>query len=166
MPYVRATRGASAIAAVRLAGYARAVRARGPRRGMGQDTVDIGGGDTLDVGSFSLPPDTGIVDTGGGGGSSFDWTKLATVLTGGAAAGSQIFRSLQPPSLVPGTQAIFNPATGQFYNPTTGQVVNPTGVVPTSNVPLMGLSNSPLLLAGGIGLGVVLLIAVMGRGKS
>lgn len=132
-------------------------------RGMGQtDTVDLGGGDTLQIPDVSvgssLPVDTSV-DTSGGG---FDWSALANALTKGAQSGVQVYRSLTPPSLVPGTNAIFNPATGQFYNPLTGQVVSPPGVQPTTNIPLAGLTSSPLLI-GGVILGGVLLAVVAMR---
>lgn len=144
--------------------------ARRVRRGMGQDGTDttysqfvdpgIAPGDTIiNVPTFDTT--NPVISTSGGGAVSpgFDWSKLFSGLTGGAVAGAKIFQSLQTPGLVPGTQAIYNPATGQFYNPQTGQVVSPGG----TTIPLgAGISSSTLLI-GGLLIGGVLLVSMMGK---
>ena len=181
MPYVR--RGGSHVRLAQYVANVRAARNHGMSgRGMGQDdgSLDAGGFPSGGIDAGGFPIDTGILPTpvtvdtspvpGNTGivsspGTPFDWTKLIQSLTGGAAAGSQIYRSLQAPGLVPGTNAIFNPATGQFYNPLTGQVVNPVGVSPTSNVPLAGLTSSPFLLIGGVVVFGVVIVA-MTRSKN
>ena len=179
MPYVR--RGGSHVRLAQYVANVRAARNHGMSgRGMGQDSLDAGGFSVdpgIDAGGFPIDTtpivdttpvtvDTGILPTPTTNPSTpFDWTKLIQSLTGGAAAGSQIYRSLQAPGLVPGTNAIFNPATGQFYNPLTGQVVNPVGVSPSSNIPLAGLTSSPFLLIGGVVIVGVVIVA-MTRSKN
>lgn len=96
--------------------------------------------------------------------TGFNLTNLFNALTSAAVAGQKIYLGTQQPSLVPGTNAIYNPATGQYYNPTTGQVVNPSGLTTTS--PLTSLTSSslgPILLIGGLALGGILIISMLGR---
>lgn len=159
MPYVRRGPGSHTRDLARYVALVRAARNHGGNAfGMGQSgEVPIEGGSTpgADV-PIDVPIDTGIVpDTTSG----IDWTAI---LKAGSAAGltaTQLIKSLQTPGLIAGTQAIYNPQTGQFYNPQTGQVVNPVGVSPTSNIPLAGLTSSPLLL-GGLALGGIVLLVV------
>lgn len=97
-------------------------------------------------------------------GSGFNLSSLLNSLTGAAAGAEKIYLAGQTPSLVPGTNAIYNAATGQFYNPTTGQVVNPSG---TSSLFPAGISTAnlgPILLYGGLALGAFLLISQLGKG--
>lgn len=182
MPYVR-RRGGSHVRLAQYVANVRAARNHGMSgRGMGQDDGSLdAGGFPIDTGNpidtlpmlpidttpvLTLPPTpTGGIAPAPSSSTPFDWNKFLQTLTGGAAAGSQIYRSLQTPGLVPGTNAIFNPATGQFYNPLTGQVVNPVGVSPTSNVPLAGLTSSPFLLIGGVVVVGVVIVA-MTRSKN
>jgi hypothetical protein len=101
---------------------------------------------------------TGIVpDTS----APFNWTALMNSITGAAKVGSQIYLQNQTPSLIPGTQAIYNKATGQYYNPTTGQVVNPIGSA-LSSIPFSS-NMGPILLYGGLALGAVLLFSAIGK---
>jgi hypothetical protein len=135
-------------------------------RGMGQSgEVPTEGGNLpgTDVTPIDVTvPTTGPIDTGG---TPIDWTNVINLAAKTGLTTAQIIRSLQTPGLVPGTQAIFNPATGQFYNPQTGQVVNPTGQVPTTSVPFgAGLTSSPtLLIVGGLGLAAIVLVGLSGR---
>lgn len=154
-----------------LANYVQAVR-----RGMGQDDSS---GDTylppvdVPVNVLALTPGADLGSTVSSGspatasnptGSGFNLSSLLNSLTGAAAGAEKIYLAGQSPSLVPGTNAIYNAATGQFYNPTTGQVVNPTG---TSSLFPAGISTAnlgPILLYGGLALGAFLLISQMGKG--
>jgi hypothetical protein len=99
--------------------------------------------------------------------SGFNLANLFSSITNAAIAGQKIYLTAQGPSLVPGTNAIYNPATGQYYNPTTGQVVNAPGVVGGSSTLFpAGLSTAnlgPILLFGGLALGAVFLISAVGK---
>jgi hypothetical protein len=114
--------------------------------GMGQDSS------TVDLSYFG--------DAGGAvaPGGSFDWGKLFDAIDKGAITGVQLYKSLQPPTLVAGTQAIYNQATGQFYNPTTGQVVNPAGATALTS-PVIGTS---VWVVGGLVLAGILAISLVG----
>jgi len=132
-------------------------------------------GNLLAVGG-PQPVITPITSGGGGGGggssggvsmstpssSGFNLTNLFNSLTQAAVAGQKIYLTSQQPGLVPGTNAIYNPATGQYYNPTTGQVVNAPGAPgTTSSLFPAGLSTAnlgPILLFGGLGIGALVLI--------
>lgn len=126
------------------------------------------GPSTTDLLNLSLPPVNPLpatptpVSTTTPSSSGFNLTNLFNSLTGAAVAGQKIYLSSQAPGLVPGTNAIYNPATGQYYNPTTGQVVNAPGI-PGSLFP-SGLSTSnmgPILLFGGLAIGAFLLIGAI-----
>ena len=82
-------------------------------------------------------------------------TSILASIPGLLQSGVQTYNVLQGPGLVPGTQAIYNPATGQYYNPTTGQVVNPSGIT-TGAITADLSAYMPIILIGG-----GLLIAVM-----
>ena len=87
--------------------------------------------------------------------------QLLNSLAQGAQSGLKIFQQAQGPSLVAGTNVLYNPATGQYYNPTTGQVVNPlTGSLGPS---VFGTIDPSMLLIGGLLLGGVLLISMVGH---
>lgn len=89
-------------------------------------------------------------------------SSLLSSITNAAAAGVKLYQVAEGPSLVAGTNAIYNPATGQYYNPTTGQVVNPNG---TSTGSVIGseLTNylPTILLYGGLALGAYMLIRLV-----
>lgn len=155
---------------VTLGDYVHAVRAH--VRGMGQDSpIDLGY--TVPTGIDTLPTITPPADVlgqlpGGGtitpmplpaAGGGFDLTGFLNSLTKGAVAGTNIYKSVQVPALIPGTGVVYNQATGQFYNPSTGQVVNPAGATFATS---LGVTSTPLIIGGAILLGVVL-IASMGK---
>lgn len=169
-----------------LANYVQAVRRGMAGRGMGQDdsgyTIDPDTGEyvpttTFNIGDLGVPTNvasitpvlgstapTGSPATASNStGSGFNLSAILNSLTGAAAGAEKIYLAGQSPSLVPGTNAIYNAATGQFYNPTTGQVVNPSG---TSSLFPAGLSTAnlgPILLYGGLAVGAFLLISQMGK---
>lgn len=157
-------------------------------RGMGQDSsgtdtiVDPTTGDTYDLsgnllslgtsGPAPLVPSvtsqiTYPVSTTTPSSNGLNLTNLLNSITTAAVNGTKIYQTLQGPSLVAGTQAIYNPATGQYYNPTTGQVVNAPGTPGTTSTLFpAGLSSSSLssiLLIGGIGLAAVLVIGMVNK---
>ena len=157
-------------------------------RGMGQDSsgttidpstgdiYDVGGnliGNTSDYGSPApLVPSvtsqiTYPVSTTTPSSNGLNLTNLLNSITTAAVNGTKIYQTLQGPSLVAGTQAIYNPATGQYYNPTTGQVVNAPGTPGTTSTLFpAGLSSgslSSILLIGGIGLAAVLVIGMVNK---
>src|SRR5208337_525950 len=76
----------------------------------------------LDPTAVSTAVSSASAPSSGGG---FNLSSFLNSLTGSAASAAKLYQTLQVPSLVAGTNAIYNPATGQDYNPTTGQVVNP-----------------------------------------
>lgn len=141
------------------------VRAYLKRRGMGQDTsvnlpTDTFGSITDTSGNtYATIPDVFSGSPGVSSSSPSSLTSFLQAIPGLATTGLNIFQRVQGPSLVPGTQAIYNPSTGQYYNPSTGQVVNPTGAtLGTSPI----ASSIPLLLIGG---GVILVAALFMGGR-
>lgn len=163
MPYV-AKRRQQAIDIPFMRAYARKVR------GMGADTFDTS--ELGDLTSTLEPTIPTSIDSVGGNlanltpvptttpsSGGFNLTSLFNALTSAAVAGQKIYLGTQQPSLVPGTQAIYNPATGQYYNPSTGQVVNPQGAA-LASIPFS--SNGSLLLVGGLAIGAVVLISMLG----
>ena len=93
-------------------------------------------------------------------GGGFNLTSFLNSLSGSASSALKLYQSAQGPSLVPGTNAIFNPVTGQYYNPTTGQVVNPVGAS-LASIPFSG--SGSMLLIGGLVIGGVVLISMLGK---
>lgn len=93
-------------------------------------------------------------------GGGFNLSTFLSSLTGSAASAAKLYQTLQGPSLIPGTNAIYNPATGQYYNPTTGQVVNPSGV---STLGLPSIDPNSLLLYGGLTVGAIFLLSMLGK---
>ena len=111
-----------------------------------------GGGVTTPV-STTTPSSTGL-----------NLSNLLSTITNAAVAGQKIYLSSQAPSLVPGTNAIYNAATGQYYNPTTGHVVNAngTGVVGMPDLSSISAYLPTIMLYGGLALGAFLLIRMTG----
>jgi len=112
--------------------------------------------------TVGTPVSTSTPSSGG-----LNLANLFSAITNAAIAGQKIYLTAEGPSLVPGTNAIYNPATGQYYNPTTGQVVNAPGVTGGSSTLFpAGLSTAnlgPILLFAGLALGAVLLIGAIGK---
>lgn len=129
----------------------------GSLRGLG-DTVDIGAGDTLQIPDISLTPDTTPVDTpidtsGGGGGLTAD---QITKIIGTAAQGAVgLIRSTTAPSLIPGTNSVYDPATGRILAPGQSNLTTPfvSGT----------LSNTGLIIGGAVAIGILVLIFAMKR---
>jgi len=143
-----------------------------PRRGMGQDDgtnidlsqlpVEIGPEVTLPP--VTMPAPTPAPTPAPSGAAPSTAQSIASVLSAiapAAAAGAQIYRSVQTPALVPGTTAVYNPATGQFYNPVTGQVVSPAGPS-TLGIPSIGGIDPTMLLIGGGILAAILVLSMAG----
>lgn len=147
-------------------------------RGMGDESTDPFGnvtyvpdqssiGDLL--GNQIQPIPAGAVLTGAGDNpqisSPFNWTGLLNSITGAAQVGNKIYLSTQTPSLVPGTNAIYNASTGQYYNPTTGQVVNAPGTPGTTSTLFpAGISTANMgswLLYGGLAIAGILAVKMM-----
>jgi hypothetical protein len=126
---------------------------------------DLSGGVSSSI--FSLEggssPSTGSPATASNSSGSFNLSQLLSGLTGDAASAAKIYQSLQTPSLIPGTNAIYNAATGQYYNPTTGQVVNPSGIS-TLGVPTdISAALPQLLLFGGLAVGAMVILSALGK---
>lgn len=117
------------------------------------DTVDVPMPAT-DMGDGGMVP-IGTVDTTvatGGGGSGFNWTALTSAIT---QFGGQVFKAFGPqPSLIPGTNVVYNPQTGQ-YVPATG-----LSLTPAFGGSIGGLSLTTIAL-----LGIVAVVVLGGRGK-
>jgi hypothetical protein len=61
--------------------------------------------------SISTAYNAATAPSAGGG---FNLATFISSLSGAAVAGAKVYNSTQPPSLIPGTSAIYNPATGQI----------------------------------------------------
>lgn len=88
--------------------------------------------------------------------------QIANAMGTSANTALKLFQAAQGPSLVAGTNVLYNPATGQYYNPTTGQVVNPTGGTTFAPLSLGGIDPT-FLLIGGLLIGGVFLISMAGH---
>ena len=138
------------------------VRAYMKRRGMGQDDSgvtplpDIPAGQTGNIDVGALPT---FVPAASG---PSDLSQILSSLPNLLKTGVQTYNVLQGPSLVAGTNAIYNPATGQYYNPTTGQVVNPTGIT-TGAITADLSAYMPIILIGGGLLAVALALLFGGK---
>jgi hypothetical protein len=104
--------------------------------------------------SVTAPSTPAPTSTGSSPSVAQSIAQVMSALAPAAAAGAQIYRSVQTPSVVPGTAAIYNPATGQFYNPQTGQVVSPAGQ-PTGGTQFVF---DPYMVMGAIAVGVLALL--------
>jgi hypothetical protein len=82
--------------------------------------------------------------------SGLNANQIAQIFSSASAAGLAIFKATSSPSLIPGTNLVYNPATGQVSNATTGL----TGSQLAST---LGLSPQLLLLLGAGLLAVMLL---------
>jgi hypothetical protein len=149
-----------------LANYVQAVRKGMAGRGMGQDDD----GSTFDIDTVTVPtniqsltpgadlgslPSTGSPATASNPAGSFNLGNFLTGLTSDAAGAAKIYNSLQTPSLIPGTNAIYNAATGQVVNP---------GGTSTLGIPTDLTQYMPqILLFGGLALGAMLLLGAMGK---
>jgi hypothetical protein len=76
-------------------------------------------------------------------------TQIAQIITSASSAGIAVFKATSSPSLIPGTNLVYNPATGQIANALTGL----TGSQLASSL----LNPTTLLLLGGALILVMLL---------
>lgn len=117
----------------------------------GSGEVTTGINLSTDIGSGTTP------DTGSGGGGPSLGTQLSQIfnsLTAGAVAGSAIYKNTQTPSVVPGSNLVWNPATGQFVNASGTTLTSPLGNLTT------GGGGTMLLVLGGA---LLLVLAMGGR---
>jgi hypothetical protein len=78
--------------------------------------------------------------------------QISQIFTSAAQSGVAIFKATSSPSLIPGTNLVYNPATGQIANALTGL----TGSQVASSL----TSLMPMLL---IGLGLILVLSMAGK---
>ena len=78
--------------------------------------------------------------------------QISQIFTSAAQSGVAIFKATSSPSLIPGTNLVYNPATGQIANALTGL----TGTQVASSIS----SLMPLFL---IGIGLVLVMSLAGK---
>lgn len=88
-------------------------------------------------------------------GGGFSWASFADGLSKLVGAGSTAYRSTLQPSVVPGSNLVYDPRTGQFI-PATGATLTSS----LGNVGLGGISSGTLLL-----IGAALVAAVAFSGK-
>jgi hypothetical protein len=119
----------------------------GSLRGLGAEG-DFGGETVTPV---DVPP--APIDTGGGVG--FDWSTFGTVLKDVASGAVGIIRATTPPSLIPGTNTVYDPATGRILGPGQSNITTP--YVSGS------ISNTGLLVGGAVAIGLIVLIFAMKR---
>jgi hypothetical protein len=159
MPFIRTAPVARPMHPI-IRAYLKQRGLRGYRRGMGQDdstTTDDESILSLPVAGGVLPlellnPTTGTpISTTATTPSTL--TSVLSSLPGLLQSGVQTYNVLQGPSLVAGTNAIYNPATGQYYNPTTGQVVNPSGITLSAYMPIILIGGGLLVAATAMLLG-------------
>jgi hypothetical protein len=97
-------------------------------------------------GNLITPSVTPTTPTPAGGGLTA--AQIAGLISGSASAAGTILKSTQSPSLIPGTQLVYNPATGQMTS----------GIATTASA--LSSSMTPIILIAVIGL-----VLVMGMGK-
>ncbi len=118
--------------------------------GLGDDTVDLtpfpGGAIDSEGNIYGTPP---FAPSGGG----FNITDFLKTLTGGAIAGAQIYKTTQNPSVIPGSNLVYDPATGRMIPASGVGVYSPIG-----SAGLGGVSPLMLILVGGL-----LLVMVAGK---
>jgi hypothetical protein len=105
----------------------------------------------LSVGLDTSPPGSATTSTGSGSGVTP--ASIAAAIAAAANAATGVYRATSSPSVIPGTNAIYNPATGQITN---------AGLLSTSGLGASLSSMLPLLLLVGGGL---LLVSAMGKGR-
>jgi hypothetical protein len=92
----------------------------------------------------------GVIQSGTSSGLSA--SQITSIFTSAAQAGVAVFKATSSPSLIPGTNLVYNPATGQIANALTGL----TGTQVASSIS----SLMPLFL---IGIGLVLVMSLAGK---
>lgn len=85
--------------------------------------------------------------SGSGGGGGLTPTQINALINGATQTATGIYRATQSPSVVPGSNLVYNPATGQFLSASGTGVVTPFGTVSSSMLPLLLLGGGALLLA-------------------
>jgi hypothetical protein len=135
--------------------------------GGGATTVSTPAGDYQIVGSTIYDPNGNVSSVSalqsalGVSPSSSSAPSLTQILSAAAAvtgAGAQAYKSLQTPSLIPGTNLVYNPATGQISSATGLTAAGLLAASTTSSLATSLSSMGPVLLIGG----ALLLILMMG----
>jgi hypothetical protein len=103
--------------------------------------------------SVGLDTSPGSTTTSTGSSSGVTPASIAAAIAAAANAATGVYRATSTPSVIPGTNAIYNPATGQITN---------AGLLSTSGLGTTLSSMLPLLLLVGGGL---LLVSAMGKGR-
>ena len=84
--------------------------------------------------------------------------QISQIFTSASAAGINIFKATSSPSLIPGTNLVYNPATGQMENATYGGLTgSQISAISTSSL----TAYLPMILLGG---GLLLVVMMMGKG--
>ena len=84
--------------------------------------------------------------------------QISQIFTSASAAGINIFKATSSPSLIPGTNLVYNPATGQMANATYGGLTgSQIGAIGTLDL----TPYIPMILIGG---GLLLVVMMMGKG--
>ena len=84
--------------------------------------------------------------------------QISQIFTSASAAGINIFKATSSPSLIPGTNLVYNPATGQMANATYGGLTgSQISAISTSSL----TAYLPMILLGG---GLLLVVMMMGKG--
>lgn len=97
------------------------------------------------TGPLPTPAQLAQVVQSGTSGTGLTAAQIAQIFTSASSAGLAIFKATSSPSLIPGTNLVYNPATGQVTNSLTGL----TGSQLASTLGVGSLSIGTLLLLGG-----------------
>ena len=106
---------------------------------------DLGPGATLANTGGALIPSTPTFNSAG---QPTNWAAILQSIAGAGAAGSAIYKSTQSPSLIPGTNLVYNPSGG----PLVSASGLPTTLTPStlgSMFPLLLIVGAVLLFSGG-----------------
>lgn len=115
--------------------------------------IDVSSGGDVMSGSGAVPVSSSV---GTPYSAPVNYAGIINALAAGAATGTKIYNATQTPSVIPGSNLVWNPATGTFVNASgllPGVSLNSLG----TSLSASGISGTMLLLLGG-GLLVVMLM--------
>lgn len=119
--------------------------------------ADLPGMLPIPAGSDIAPVTTAV--NGSVPGSSWSAAQILQAIGAAGQTAVGVFKATSSPSLIPGTQAVYNPATGQIIGAgllqTTGNLFGGAGTAAAGLGSIM-----PLLL---LGVGALVLVSAMGR---